>query len=92
MYKRMFEYLQDYADGACRKKNEIQMPIPIGRCIRFIVNCLGYKWFNSIIFCSVLKFIMNILFNFYLSFPLPFFGKRQRTRSAGYGKPPRPGL
>merc|ERR1712061_573520 len=29
MYKNMFEYLQDYAERTCRKKNEIQMPIPI---------------------------------------------------------------
>ena len=37
MYKHMFEYLQCYAERTSRKKNEIQMPIPIGiifKCIK----------------------------------------------------------
>ena len=41
MYKHMFEYLQCYAERTSRKKNEIQMPIPIGiifKCIKIKPN------------------------------------------------------
>ena len=47
MYKHMFEYLQCYAERTSRKKNEIQMPIPIG--VNF--KCIKYLRFRVYIMC-----------------------------------------
>ena len=49
MYKHMFEYLQCYAERTSRKKNEIQMPIPIGMIFKCMKNYADYLYIKIFI-------------------------------------------
>ena len=55
MYKHMFEYLQCYAERTSRKKNEIQMPIPIGTYLK-----IHYLTFTSYFFLYIMTELLNI--------------------------------
>ena len=56
----MFEYLQCYAERTSRKKNEIQMPIPIGiifKCIKIKPNTYIYIMIESL---SIQDFVFSV--------------------------------
>ena len=53
MYKHMFEYLQCYAERTSRKKNEIQMPIPIGINIKCIKKNDAEYSYNKILYIMI---------------------------------------
>ena len=82
MYKHMFEYLQCYAERTSRKKNEIQMPIPIGmnfKCIKYLRFLCYDRIAKHSSFC-------------FFSFSFPLFGKRQRSQPASDGEFARSGI
>ena len=63
MYKHMFEYLQCYAERTSRKKNEIQMPIPIGINFKCTKNYAEYSYkalYIMIESLSIQEFVFSV--------------------------------